>query len=143
MEQRRGRGPRACVRRQPRRLMLRPAIRISVWVVSMAGAFALTHAPPPTHPKPHWWFNDKVYHAVGFLILGFLTVWMRRRRRSADDWRVCGGGLIGLLIYAVFDEVTQPLVGRSCEALDWLADALGAVVGTLAGLKWRRWRKNE
>jgi VanZ family protein len=38
------------------------------------------------------------------------------------------------LIYAALDEWTQPFIGRTCELLDWLADAGGAIVGSLIGL---------
>lgn len=121
--------------------MSHPAVRISVWFCSLAGAFVLTHTPPSKDPFHAWWLNDKVLHLIGYFILGFLTVWMIGRPGSGRRWRASALGFAGLLAYAVMDETTQPLVGRSCELSDWLADAVGAGIGSLAGVRWQLRRK--
>ena len=36
------------------------------------------------------------------------------------------------IIYAAFDEVTQPIVGRSMELMDWVADITGATIAAVA-----------
>ena len=45
-----------------------------------------------------------------------------------------------LAVVGAFDEITQPLVGRDCELLDWCADVVGAVVGSgaVVGIAWLR-----
>ncbi|MCZ6698214.1 MAG: VanZ family protein, partial [Planctomycetota bacterium] len=90
-----------------------------------------------------WWLNDKMLHTIGYAILGFLTAWMIGQAGVGDRWRASALSLAGLFVYAAFDEMTQPLVGRSCEFSDWLADAAGAAIGTLAGVRWQLRRKTE
>ena len=123
--------------------MCHPAVRFSVWLLAFAAAFVLTHTPPSDQPSPVWWLNDKILHTIGYTILGFLTVWVIGQARVGDRWRTSALSLAGLLVYAAFDEMTQPLVGRTCEFSDWLADAGGAAIGTLAGVRWQLRRKTE
>ena len=78
---------------------------------------------------------DKLCHFLGYAGLAFLAsiAW--------SLWRPVGRPLrrghlaivlLGLTAYGSFDEITQPLVHRTCELADWLADVAGAAVG-LAG----------
>ena len=92
--------------------------------------FAGTHIPKPPDVLPPSG-GDKLAHFGGYLVLAFLL---------ATAWQLAGGILtrrhlviawIAALGYAAFDEVTQILVGRDCEILDWIADAVGAMVGLL------------
>lgn len=91
-------------------------------------AFTLTHVPPPKHPIPVL-IHDKTLHVIGFTGLGFFTLWRQATRRRPLGLRLVLFWYFSLLTYAAFDEVTQPLTGRSCEVLDWCADATGAVFG--------------
>lgn len=75
--------------------------------------------------------SDKLQHAVGFALLAWL--WCRALRRLLPGWalpRVMAGsaalsvGLGGAL------ELWQGLLAyRSCDVLDWAADAVGAAIG--------------
>ena len=53
--------------------------------------------------------------------------------------------LLGIVAaHGILDEVTQPIVGRNADVLDWCADMVGATLG-LSGLlivqaAIRRWR---
>lgn len=75
---------------------------------------------------------DKVCHFAGFFGLGFLaslTVAIWRPASRPLNWiNLAGIGLL-LAIYGASDELTQPLVGRSCELADWLADLAGLTMG--------------
>jgi VanZ family protein len=42
-------------------------------------------------------------------------------------------------MFAMVDEVTQLLVRRDAELLDWTADAIGAAVGLAVFRAWQRW----
>jgi VanZ family protein len=96
----------------------------------MVGAFVATHLPPPEGPPPYM-ISDKLLHFLGFVVLGMVSI-----------WRITGGGVrlrarvgllwcLGLVAYGLFDEVTQPLVGRTFEWADWIADGCGAAAGVL------------
>ena len=99
----------------------------------------MTHLPPSRVPGGGW-INDKVMHLAGYTGLGLATLWAL----AMLSRRIVGGGVffgawLGMLGYALFDEVTQPMVGRSFEWGDLAADAAGAMVGlSLALLLVRR-----
>ncbi len=80
------------------------------------------------------WMHFGAYAGLAMLLATVLAV-----RRPAP-------GLIAVKIVALlavagaFDEITQPLVGRDCELLDWCADVVGALVGSclIVGFAWFR-----
>ncbi|MCA9255783.1 MAG: VanZ family protein, partial [Phycisphaerales bacterium] len=79
--------------------------------------------------------NDKLMHLVGYGGLGFATMWtLAIRRRRASLWPGFFGAWVAMLCYALFDESTQPIVGRSFEWSDLAADATGAALGLLLAL---------
>jgi VanZ family protein len=103
-----------------------------------ATLFVLTHVPIYVQgPVRHF---DKFVHffayaGLGAGMIGVLPVAWRRRAL---------GLLLAIAVaclYGVIDEAIQGLVpGRTADAIDWCADAAGAVVGatlvwTLAGMK--------
>lgn len=83
--------------------------------------------------------NDKILHFAGFTVIGLLTVWRLgdggRRIRPAALF----GWFLFLVMYGLFDEATQELVGRTFEWYDWLADCAGGAFGMLVGLFCMRW----
>ena len=73
---------------------------------------------------------DKVYHAVAFAGLMLPTAtW----RPNALIWMIPAALLFGGTI-----EVIQPLVGRSADIGDFIADAVGVLAGTAVGFTLRR-----
>jgi len=125
-------------RRQESRLDLRTL----VWVICLIGAFVATHTPPPEKPAPMI-LNDKFLHFMGFCAIGVVTVWRIIGPGSRLSMAAFLGWLAFLLAYAAFDETTQQLVGRDCELGDWLADAMGAIVGMSICLMSVRFRREE
>jgi VanZ family protein len=70
---------------------------------------------------------DKLAHFGAYAVLGVLLAWAAVASRWSIAWPV----LIGLA-YAASDEIHQYFVpGRSSDAGDWLADALGVGAGCL------------
>ena len=116
--------------------MLTPSLRSKIVTLSKIalGLFWLalftgTHIPPTTHIplEAHW--GDKVLHFSAYMMLALLL---------ATVWELAGGVLtlrhlvfawLAILAYGAFDELSQMLVDRDCELLDWIADATGAAVG--------------
>ncbi|WP_166825964.1 VanZ family protein [Thalassoroseus pseudoceratinae] len=112
------------------------------WVVLIywIGVFSLTHVPMPDTPSsiPH---ADKIAHFAFYTGLSFLLA----------AWLSVGGTTSVLKVffvcvsYAAFDELTQiPIPTRSGDWRDWIADAVGAIVGIVAWsfLK-KRWFKQS
>jgi len=93
-----------------------------------SAALVVTHLPRSslrTIPA-----NDKVLHGVGYFVLACalaVTLLLHghafRRRAVAVS--------IAAAAYGAFDELTQPLFGRSASWVDWLADMVGAAVAVI------------
>ncbi len=108
-----------------------------LWVVTVGywvTAFTLTHIPrvPPVGARG----GDKTAHVIAYALLGalvYLSLWSGGRVRGFAALVTLGVALA----YGALDELTQPLVGRSCELGDWVADAAGAAlaVGVLSGVR--------
>ncbi len=92
------------------------------------GAFVTSHMPPPPVPSRPL-INDKVMHFTGFVLLGMVSIW---RGLTVGRPYPVGAAFIWLMAlgaYGAVDEWTQPIMGRSCELFDWVADVCGAMVG--------------
>lgn len=84
--------------------------------------------------------TDKVLHFSAYAGLSFLiALWLELKRSSAALPKPSGVSLRdGLWILAVivgyscFDEVTQPLFGRTCDFYDAVADWIGGIFGLAA-----------
>jgi len=113
--------------------------------------FVTSSIPSVSLPKFGWLSSDKVVHFAIFLVLAALTY------RAIDHQ-----GKFPILtrkhflftvlftsLYGAIDEFHQFFIpGRDSDPLDWIADALGAVVLIVAIWSWqrlrtRRTRKNE
>lgn len=86
----------------------------------------------------HLGLSDTILHVLGYCALGLATVWRLENRPAGLASRRWLGWLAFLIIYAIVDELSQPLVGRSCEMGDWLADVCGAILGMTAAQRFRR-----
>lgn len=85
-------------------------------------AFAATHIPPGRGGG--LFISDKLLHFIGYLGLATPLIWLLAALGHTRPWRIAL--TLGILLaYGVFDELTQPLVGRSADVLDWLCDAAG------------------
>jgi VanZ family protein len=76
---------------------------------------------------------DKVGHACMYAVLGLLT--MRAVTNGRRPWRLLAGVLIGISLFGALDELHQRFVpGRSADPHDWLADTVGAGLGSMASV---------
>lgn len=115
------------------------ARRLSGWVPVLLGVywlaiFTATHWPRLDIPGGRVLLSsDKLLHFTAYMILGLLLTWSlatlpRWRRRGILGMLTYRRGAMALAVigivalYGAFDELTQPLAGRSTELLDWLAD---------------------
>jgi len=111
-------------------------VSVSRWVppVLWAGVIvALSSWPqPPEFGAPPG--TDKVVHGWMYAVLAFLSVraaWSSRTRWT--PWVLALAVLAGAVLFAAADEWHQRFIPtRSAELFDWLADAVGALVGVAA-----------
>ncbi|MCG6155652.1 VanZ family protein [Rubinisphaera margarita] len=85
----------------------------------------------PVEDVPDTGASDKLLHFGAYAVLGLLAAANLRVRRMPS---VTQGLLLwaSLAVFGAFDEMTQALVERSPELLDWSADIVGAAAGILA-----------
>jgi VanZ family protein len=112
---------------RPHRRMARAALIILV--VTCLAALTATHVPPGDVPSTG--MSDKQMHVLGFLVLGSLVL-VNLSCRSMTRARRIPLTLVILAVYAALDELTQPLTGRSCEGMDWVADMAGTAAAIAA-----------
>jgi VanZ family protein len=92
------------------------------------GIFTLTHLPPRTVGRVT--VPDTVQHMAAYGVLAILL--FATFRVTGWTFRQTLIAVLGLaMVYGAIDELTQPLVGRSAEMADWLADVGGALMGLL------------
>ena len=114
---------------------LATAVCGALWIASLVATHVpISHLPDlPT--------GDKTLHGAGYFVLAgvfavtLLLHGLSPRRRSTTV-------LIVMALYGAFDEITQPLAGRSASWGDWLADIIGSLAAVMvcetARLAWRR-----
>lgn len=100
-----------------------------------AGIFLASSLPKPP-PLPSVAGADKGLHFAAYAGLAILcTRAFRRRWPGLSPWGLGNLSLLSVALYGLFDELHQAFVpGRTADPWDWLADTLGAAVGTLAYL---------
>lgn len=84
----------------------------------------------PGAPRVTQGVSDKLQHAVGFALLAWL--WCRALRRLRPQSSLARAALGAFLVSTAVGgalELWQAVLSyRTCEVLDWVADALGAAV---------------
>ena len=113
--------------------------RIALLSVYWAVAFGMTHTPGGDIDLVPSFLTDTAMHALGYCILGGLSIWVLAASRPRLMGTTILAAYAGLLAYGAIDEWTQPLVNRSCELSDWIADAAGAALGVLLVSRFVAW----
>jgi VanZ family protein len=93
-----------------------------------------THVPRLPHAVYMTNGIDKICHFVGYTGLAYLaSVAWTLQRSITRPLRLANFVVIfgTLAVYGALDELTQPLVNRTCEFADWLADLAGAGFGMI------------
>jgi VanZ family protein len=105
--------------------------RVAAWSCALVwgAAFVVSHLPPGGVAGVGRW--DKLLHAAGYAVIAGVFAWAIASPAGGRAGRLALAILVPLA-YATVDELTQPLVGRSAEWGDWLADAAGTMLGVAA-----------
>jgi VanZ family protein len=94
--------------------------------------FVLAHIPIPQLVRKAG-VSDKIIHFVAYLVLVFL-LWFAIGSDRKVTWRRATAWwvLLVMVCYGVIDELLQGVVsGRSCDAMDFLADLAGVLTGLI------------
>ena len=110
-----------------------PLVAISVTAVLAAVIAVLTLAQLPVHQNgvPG---SDKLHHLLAFAALAFPL--------SAARPRLAPWVVLGVVGYGGLIEIIQPYTGRQAEWGDLVADAGGALLGSVAGAAAGLWRRS-
>lgn len=113
---------------------LQRLLKIAVGVYGVA-LIAATHWP--RLEAPSIWSPllppDKTLHLAAYAVLAALTmtaVVVCPSDSRPRLWQV----MLGLAAFALIDEITQPLVSRAAEQLDFVADCAGILLGILLAI---------
>jgi len=111
--------------------MLRLRIAAVVLGVYWLALFISTHMPPGPVLTHRVLPLDKVAHFCGYGLLAVLFAWtaIGIRKPSIMSMLILWGVIV---LYGAFDELTQAFVRRTPDPMDWLADAMGAMLGLAA-----------
>ncbi len=94
--------------------------------------FVLAHIQIPSAVRKAG-VSDKSLHFIAYLALVFL-LWFTLSPDRKVNWRRAAAWWVLLVIvcYGVIDELLQGVVpGRSCDAMDFVADLVGALTGLI------------
>ncbi|MDR2397849.1 MAG: VanZ family protein [Spirochaetaceae bacterium] len=75
---------------------------------------------------------DKVQHLLAYLVLAMTVgLWFSLHQWTRRPWR-CAAWVVAIaVVYGISDELHQTFVpGRDGNVWDWVADTLGALIGT-------------
>ncbi|HEY3359889.1 MAG TPA: VanZ family protein [Polyangia bacterium] len=105
-------------------------------------SFLLSSIPGQKIPPVPVWQFDKLVHASLFGVLGLLLA--RPLARPGLGLGVGAQVFAAMCLasaWGALDEMHQLFTpNRSCDVRDWVADTVGALLGALLLLAWRRWR---
>jgi VanZ family protein len=107
--------------------------------VATLAVLLVSHVPQGVAAGMQGRFGDKLPHAVvyGVLTWCWLKVFYRGTGRSMKS--MLGIMLVPIAIGTVA-ELTQPLVGRCCDLMDWVANVAGVVIACVVWGMLKRWR---
>lgn len=104
----------------------------------MTFLYVLSDAPLPSFLIIPVYNIDKLYHVGAYAVLGVLVAQAFLRMTNSFFWGAWLGAMIASL-YGVSDEWHQSFVmGRSSSVADIFADYIGACLGAISWVLWRK-----
>lgn len=113
-----------------------------IFITYLAALFCISHMPldgalDGRNIPLSEYHLDKIVHCFGFAGLTVLAMaahgpMSKTTPLTNKEYCVNMAWLCGAMVtWGMFDELTQPWFGRTCEMLDWVADVVGVAVGLL------------
>ena len=123
-------------------LMARKYKKKLLLIFYLTGLFFMTHTDLTSgfsHVNfiaQQFYLSDKAFHFFGYMGLMFLVLLTATEPLEKTDpnlraktaRRVVTWSTV-VILYAIADELTQPMFGRSCDMIDFIADAMGISIG--------------
>jgi VanZ family protein len=117
----------------------RPRLWLALWLAMVATVIAGSLLPASELPRPRFAGMDKLQHFVGYAALAGYAVMLFERAR-AHAVAAVAAVLLGVAIEFAQGAITE---SRSADALDVIANALGAFAGwalhRTRGRHWLQW----
>ncbi len=112
-------------------ITLRKKLTLFLLLFYWVAIFILAHIPIPKLVYKAQ-VSDKTIHFLAYLILAFLF-WFAINPRKKVNWLRASVWWVFLILagYGIIDELLQGYVGRSCDAMDFAADLIGAFTGLI------------
>lgn len=113
-----------------KKIQLLSRVCLGLWALAIVALSLLRH-PPGARLIAELPYRDAMGHALAYAVLALLITW----NAAGWSWRVrlaaaaVAAGLFGLVV-----ELVQPLVGRSFDPKDLIANALGIGAGLVAAV---------
>jgi VanZ family protein len=101
---------------------------LALFAAYLLALFTGTHLPPEVGSLPGDQ-SDKLLHFAAYAGLAWLLGMAWESSTGRLNGRHLWFAWLAITGFAAVDEVTQLLVHRDADPLDWLADAAGAAVG--------------
>ncbi len=112
------------------RLRIPSLMALAAYIAALLFSTHLPKLPDVLIPLGEY---DKWIHGGMYAGLVIVIAWNWSLYRELG-WRQWATVLAMCAAFGFFDELTQILVGRTCDFLDWLADMLGASIGLAASV---------
>jgi len=112
-----------------------------IWAVIIFAGSSISHPPVPSLPGVA---VDKIAHTCEYAVLGALFCRAFWLQESFRIWAAILAAIVFGTMYGGSDEIHQVFVpGRSCDALDLLADLCGAAIGAVCFVAFASWRNRH
>jgi VanZ family protein len=119
-----------------------PFTRLSVLMLYLIGMVLATHWPHIDRYAPEGIrclpCVDKLVHGCLYFGWAALWGWVLWSESRQHRWGGLLGLLLGGLLWAAVDELTQAFVGRQPSVVDFMADLIGLMVGLAIWVIWSR-----
>ena len=108
------------------------------YALTASGILFVLSSAPIRQPFS-WPYLDKVEHVTAYTLLGLAYFNAGSAGGRRGGWKVAVVTWLAVVAYGISDEFHQAFVpGRSADAADVMADAVGGIVGIAAALAMRR-----
>lgn len=120
-------------------LTLRQKLTMLTLILYWPLLFVLAHIPIPRLVRTAD-VSDKSIHFFAYLTLVFF-LWFAINNDRKVSWRKARVWIILCLViaYSIIDEVSQPYVGRTCDATDLAANMAGSITGLVIFTIFKFW----